>query len=141
MVGDTRDWLRLDAPGALCDRDNDGGRLTYIEWVRPRPPRFTLTLDNGGVESPFVRGLRCALEVERRRRRVSGVPAAWNLPLIAPREVLVSLRGGRAIDGGFESKRGPGLPLGERRLAARVKSRLRVEAGEEEGVVDSEDTE
>lgn len=75
MVGEIRDWLMLDAPGPLCDRDNDGGRLAYIEWLRPRP-RFTLTLASGGVVSSFARGLRCALEVERRRRSLSGVPAA-----------------------------------------------------------------
>lgn len=139
MVGEIRDWLMLGAPGAMCDRDNDGGRLAYNEWLRPRP-RFTLTLDNGGVVSSFMRGLDCALEVERRRRSLSGVPATWSFVLIARRDFLVSLKGGRATGGGVTSKRGPGLPLGERRLAARVKSRLRDDAGEE-GVVDPEDTE
>ena len=74
MVGEAWDWLRLGATGALCDREIDGERPAYIEWLRPRP-RFTLTLDKGGVESSFGRGLRCALDVERRRRSLRGVRA------------------------------------------------------------------
>lgn len=90
MVGETGDWLCLGAPGALCDRDNDGGRPVYIERLPPRPC-FTLTLDNGGMGSSFVRSLECALDVERRRRILSGVPAAWNFVLIVPRDDQVSL--------------------------------------------------
>jgi len=138
-VGEILDWLRLGAPGALRDRAIDGGRPTCTEWLRPRP-RFTLTLGNGGILSSRVCGLRCALEVERRRRSVSGVPAAWNVVLIALRDFLVSLLGGRATGGGLVSRRGPGLPLREKRLVAREKSRLRVDVEDGEAV-DSEDTE
>lgn len=139
IVGKIWDWPRPGAPGALCDRNDDGGRPARIEWLRPRP-RFILTLDNGGVDPSFAWDLRCALEVERLRRSLSGVPAAWNLVLIALKDALACLWGGRVAGGGLVSKRGPGLPLGERKLVARVKSRLRDDAGEE-GVVDSESTE
>jgi len=74
MVGETWDWLRLGGPGALCDREIDGGRPACIEWLRPRL-RFTLTLDRGGAASSFAGGLRWALDVERRRRSLSGAPA------------------------------------------------------------------
>jgi len=138
-VGERLDGLRLGAPGALRDRAIDGGRPTCTEWLLPRP-RFALTLSNGGIPSSGMRGLMCALEVERRRRSLSGVPAAWNVVLIALRDFLDSLLGGRTTGGGLVSRRGPGLPLGEKKLVAREKSRLRVEDGEE-GAVDSEDTE
>lgn len=92
------------------------------------------------MKSSFAWGLRCAFEVERRRRRLSGAPAAWNFVLIAPRDFLDSLYGGRTTGGGLASGRGSGLSFEEKGLAARGKSRLRDEDGDE-GVVDPEDTE